>query len=76
MNDTEKVQVALKFMEAIRLGTNTSPTKDHPANAPLTLQTNGLCDMLEAILRDGDLPRALAFAEDMPMRFQMLGAKK
>lgn len=73
MTDSEKVKAALTFIAAMRHGANVDhPVANHPANAGLKLQTNGICDILEAVLRDGDLKRAMAHVADMPTRWKLL----
>lgn len=73
MTDADKIKLTRIFIDAIRKG-NDIPEAKHPANRAIAASLDGMCSMIEACL-DGDPARAMAFAEDMPMRMQLAAVK-
>lgn len=74
MTDPEKIKMIRVFIHAMRQG-NTTEVAKHPANAAFSTNALGVCDIFEALC-DGDVRRAMAHAEDMPLRMQLAAPSK
>ena len=73
MSNAEKIKLIRVFIYAMRQG-NTTEVAKLPQNAAFSTNALGVCDIFEALC-DGDLKRAMAHAEDMPLRM-MLAARE
>ena len=75
MTDADKIALARVFMGAVRKGGQLPAAHDNAPNRAIAASLDGLCNIIEACF-DGDPQRAMAHAEDMPMRMMLANVGK
>ena len=74
MTDADKIALARVFMGAVQKAGHLPAANDSAPNRAIAASLDGLCNIIEACF-DGDPQRAIAHAEDMPLRMLLAAVK-